>query len=131
MHIITANPNGGLEKDPPWDRRANVGDTSHGVHQHWPRRCAHAAGIARSDSSRTGDSNVTEDGAYDTRKGHDAIADRGDTAVIPSRKNAKPMEAVHPRSGRTKRSLAGITVPWSGSLWRNWGGYRRRSCVEI
>ena len=31
---------------------------------------------------------VTADGAYDTRKCHDAIADRGDHAVIPPRKNA-------------------------------------------
>lgn len=33
---------------------------------------------------------VTADGAYDTRKCHDAIADRGDHAVIPPRRNAKP-----------------------------------------
>ena len=33
---------------------------------------------------------VTTDGAYDTRKCHDAVADRGAHAVIPPRKNAKP-----------------------------------------
>jgi hypothetical protein len=33
---------------------------------------------------------VTADGAYDTRKCHDAIADRGAAAGIPPRKNAKP-----------------------------------------
>ena len=33
---------------------------------------------------------VTADGAYDTRKCHDAVADRGAHAVIPPRKNAKP-----------------------------------------
>ena len=33
---------------------------------------------------------VTADGAYDTRKGYDAIAARGAHAVIPPRKNAKP-----------------------------------------
>lgn len=33
---------------------------------------------------------VTADGAYDTRKCHDAIAERGSAAVIPPRKNAKP-----------------------------------------
>ncbi len=37
---------------------------------------------------------VTADGAYDTRKCHDAIADRGAAAVIPPRKNAKPWKAV-------------------------------------
>lgn len=33
---------------------------------------------------------VTADGAYDTRKCHDAIANRNAHAVIPPRKNAKP-----------------------------------------
>ena len=33
---------------------------------------------------------VTADGAYDTRKCHEAIAARGASAVIPPRKNAKP-----------------------------------------
>ncbi|SOC11062.1 DDE family transposase [Rhodobacter maris] len=33
---------------------------------------------------------VTAYGAYDTRKCHDAIADRGAAAVIRPRKNAKP-----------------------------------------
>ena len=32
---------------------------------------------------------VTGDGAYDTRKCHDAIATRNGHAVIPPRKNAK------------------------------------------
>jgi len=33
---------------------------------------------------------VTADGAYDTRKCHDAIAARKAHAIIPPRKNAKP-----------------------------------------
>ena len=33
---------------------------------------------------------VTADGAFDTRKCHDAIAPRGAVAIIPPRKNAKP-----------------------------------------
>ncbi|SNT13165.1 Transposase DDE domain-containing protein [Antarctobacter heliothermus] len=33
---------------------------------------------------------VTADRAYDTRRCHDAVADRGADAVIPPRKNAKP-----------------------------------------
>ena len=37
---------------------------------------------------------VTADGAYGTRKCHDAIADRGAHAVIPPRKNAKPWQTV-------------------------------------
>ena len=35
-------------------------------------------------------SGVTADGAYDTRKRHDAIADRGAQAVIPSRRTRNP-----------------------------------------
>ncbi len=37
---------------------------------------------------------VTADGAYDTRKCHDAIAERGAVAVIPQHRNAKPWKAV-------------------------------------
>jgi transposase len=33
---------------------------------------------------------VTADGAYDTRRCHNAIADRGAAAVIPPRRNAQP-----------------------------------------
>jgi Transposase DDE domain len=33
---------------------------------------------------------ITADGAYDTRKCHDAIAERGAAAITPPRKNAKP-----------------------------------------
>jgi hypothetical protein len=33
---------------------------------------------------------VTADGAFDTRKCHEAIAARGAAAIIPPRKNAKP-----------------------------------------
>lgn len=37
---------------------------------------------------------VTADGAFDTRKSHDAIADRGAHTIIPPRRNAKPWKAV-------------------------------------
>ena len=33
---------------------------------------------------------VTTDGAFDTRKCHDAIAARGPAAIIPPRKNTRP-----------------------------------------
>jgi hypothetical protein len=64
---------------------------------------------------------VTADGAYDTRKCHDAIADRGAHAVIPPRKNAKPWKTV----------TAGAAAKYLGrALWRRWSGYHRRSRVE-
>ena len=43
---------------------------------------------------------VTADGAYDTRRCHSAIADRGATAVIPPRPRRAAMEANHRRRHR-------------------------------
>ena len=51
---------------------------------------------------------VTADGAFDTRKCHDAIAARGAAAIIPPRKNAKPWQARHGRGSRAQRGLARI-----------------------
>ena len=84
---------------------------------------------------------VTADGAYDTPKCHDAIAERGPHAVIPPRKNAKPWKAV------TAGALAIVLGPMADNgsprnealraskylgraLWRRWSGDHRRSRVE-
>tara|TARA_R110000787_G_scaffold277172_1_gene386360 strand:+ start:2985 stop:3929 length:945 start_codon:yes stop_codon:yes gene_type:complete len=72
---------------------------------------------------------VTADGAYDTRKCHDAIADRGAHAVIPPRKNAKPWKTV--TAGAVARNEALRASRYLGrALWRRWSGYHRRSRVE-
>ena len=72
---------------------------------------------------------VTADGAYDTRKCHDAITDRGAHAVIPPRKNAKPWKAV--TAGAAARNEALRASKYLGrALWRRWSGYHRRSRVE-
>jgi hypothetical protein len=72
---------------------------------------------------------VTADGAYDTRKCHDAIADLGAHAVIPSRKNAKPCKTA--TAGAVARNEALRTSKYLGrALWRRWSGYHRRSRVE-
>ena len=72
---------------------------------------------------------VTADGAYDTRKCHDAIADRGANAVIPPRKNAKPWKAV--TAGAVARNEALRASKYLGrAIWRSWSGYHRRSRVE-
>jgi hypothetical protein len=84
---------------------------------------------------------VTADGAYDTRKCHDAIAERGAAAVIPPRKNAKPWKAdsagalaivlgpmadnVSPRNEALRASKY-----LGRALWRRWSGCHRRSRVE-
>jgi hypothetical protein len=72
---------------------------------------------------------VTADGAYDTRKCHDVIADRGAHAVIPPRKNAKPWKAI--TAGAVARNEALRAAKYLGrALWRRWSGYHRRSRVE-
>ena len=59
---------------------------------------------------------VTADGAYDTRKCHDAIADRGAHAVIPPRKNAKPWKTVTAGAVARNEAPAGIEIPRSCPL---------------
>jgi hypothetical protein len=57
------------------------------------------------------------DGAYDTRKCHDAIAERGAAAVIPPRRNAKPWKAV--TAGAVARNEALRALKYLGrALWR-------------
>ena len=72
---------------------------------------------------------VTADGAYDTRKCHDAIADRGANAVIPPRKNAKSWKTV--TTGAVARNEALRASKYLvRALWRRWSEYHRRSRVE-
>jgi hypothetical protein len=49
---------------------------------------------------------VTADGAFDTRKCHDAIAARGAAAIIPPRKNAKPWKSIRPGPSPVTTSCA-------------------------
>lgn len=72
---------------------------------------------------------VTADGAYDTRKCHDAIAARNAHAVIPPRKNAKPWKPTS--AGAIARNQAVNASRFLGrAIWRRWSGYHRRSRVE-
>jgi len=72
---------------------------------------------------------VTADGACDTRKCHDAIAERGAAAVIPPRRNAKPWKAA--TAGAVARNEALRASRYLGrALWRRWSGYHRRSRAE-
>ena len=57
------------------------------------------------------------DGACDTRKCHDAIAERGAAAIIPPRKNAKPWKAI--TAGAVARNQALRASKYLGrALWR-------------
>ena len=73
---------------------------------------------------------VTADGACDTRKCHDAIADRGAHAVIPPRRKARPWKTV--TAGAVARNEALRASKYLGrALWRRrWSRYHRRSRVE-
>jgi hypothetical protein len=72
---------------------------------------------------------VTADGAYDTRKCHGAMAERGAHAVIPPRKNARPWKTA--TAGAIARNEALRASKYLGrALWRRWSGYHRRSRVE-
>ena len=69
---------------------------------------------------------VTADGAYDTRKCHDAVADRGAHAVMPPRRNAKPWKPS--TAGAIARNEALRASKYLGrAIWRKWSGYHRVS----
>jgi len=72
---------------------------------------------------------VTADGAYDTRKCHEAITTRDACAIIPPRKNAKTWQPTS--AGAIARNEAVRASRYLGrALWRRWSGYHRRSRVE-
>ncbi len=72
---------------------------------------------------------VIADGAYDTRKCHEAIAARHAHAIIPPRKNASPWKPTTP--GAIGRNDAVNASRYLGrTIWKRWSGYHRRSRVE-
>jgi hypothetical protein len=72
---------------------------------------------------------VTGDGAYDTRKCHNAIAARNAHAVIPPRKNAKLWKPDTP-GARARNEAVRASKYLGRALWRQVTGYHRRSRVE-
>ena len=72
---------------------------------------------------------VSADGAYDTKACHEAIAHRQATAIIPTRKNARPW--AESRAGAQARNeILRATRKFGRSIWKKWSGYHRRSLVE-
>ncbi len=69
------------------------------------------------------------DGAYDTRKGHDAIAERHAHAVIPPRKNAKSCKPTS-AGAITRNKAVNASRYLCRAIWRWWSGYHRRNRVE-
>lgn len=72
---------------------------------------------------------VTADGAFDTRKCHDAIAARGAAAIIPPRKNAKPWKP-DTAGAIARNEILRISKRVGRTIWRRWSGYHRRSRAE-
>ena len=72
---------------------------------------------------------VTADGAFDTRKCHDAIAARGAAAIIPPRRNAKPWKP-DSAGAITRNEALRASKRFGRTIWRRWSGYHRRSRVE-
>jgi hypothetical protein len=107
----------------------NTGNPGGRVHHQRCRRRAHAARAAGPDPADQEIGSVTADGAFDTRKCHDAIAARGAAAIIPPRKNAKPWKP--DTAGAVARNEILRTSKRVGrTIWRRWSGYHRRSRVE-
>ena len=70
-------------------------------------------------------SQVSADGAYDTKGCHAAIAERQALATIPPREGAVPWGDNHPRDAILQKiETRGV------SAWKNNSGYHRRSIVE-
>ena len=72
---------------------------------------------------------VTADGAFDTRKCHDAIAARGAAAIIPPRKNAKPWKP-DTQGAVARNNILRTSKRVGRTIWRRWSGYHRRSRAE-
>jgi hypothetical protein len=72
---------------------------------------------------------VSGDGAYDTKACHEAIAQRGAQAIIPTRRNAKPWKDQRPGAA-ARNAILDATRRLGRRIWKKWTGYRRRSLVE-
>lgn len=72
---------------------------------------------------------VTGDGAYDTKACHEAIAGVGASAIIPTRRNAKPWKKCPP-GAQARNDILSATQRLGRAIWKKWSGYHRRSLVE-
>ncbi|MBE7158240.1 MAG: IS5 family transposase, partial [Rhodospirillales bacterium] len=74
-------------------------------------------------------SQVTADGAYDTRPCRAAIAARGAAALIPPRRNGQPWSDDAPGAVTRNEALRACRrLGWR--VWRTWSSYHVRSRVE-
>ena len=72
---------------------------------------------------------VTGDGAFDTRRCHAAILERGGTAIIPIRKNGRRWKEDCP-AARARNDTLRTTQRFGRAIWKRWSGYHVRSRIE-
>ena len=72
---------------------------------------------------------VTADGAYDTRRCHGAIIDRGADAIIPIRRKGRAWKEDCPAAA-ARNEILRATRRLGRTLWKTWTGYHVRSRVE-
>ena len=72
---------------------------------------------------------VTADGAFDTRRCHAAIVDRGGTAIIPIRKNGRLWKENCP-AARARNDILRASKRFGRANWKHWSGYHVRSRIE-
>ncbi|MFA5537728.1 MAG: IS5 family transposase [Gemmobacter sp.] len=72
---------------------------------------------------------VTGDGAFDTRRCHTAILDRGGTAIIPIRRNGRLWREDCP-AARARNEILRATQRLGRPVWKRWSGYHARSRIE-
>lgn len=72
---------------------------------------------------------VTADGAYDTRRCHTAILERGADPVIPIRRNGRAWRPDCP-AAISRNEILRATQCLGRSIWKKWTGYHARSRIE-
>ncbi|EYD74387.1 Mobile element protein [Rubellimicrobium mesophilum DSM 19309] len=72
---------------------------------------------------------VTADGAYDTRRCHTALVERGATAIILIRKNGRPWNENCP-AAKARNKILRASRHFGRALWKRWSGYHARSRIE-
>ena len=72
---------------------------------------------------------VTGDGAFDTRRCHTAILERGGTAVIPIRRNGRRWKEDGP-AAKARNDILRATQRLGRAIWKRWSGYHARSRIE-
>ncbi|SUX28742.1 IS5 family transposase [Chromobacterium vaccinii] len=72
---------------------------------------------------------VSGDGAFDTKACHEAIAARGATGCIPTRRNARPWKG-NSLGVLARNEILRATKRLGRAIWKRWSSYHRRSLVE-